>query len=68
MMINKVSVYDFLSTISESQLLVILEGFRVATNDADIYDSLVEQMDLSDEEMFEIRKTVQFFLDEDSDD
>lgn len=57
------SVYDFLSSLPPSQVLVILEGFRVAVNDADTYDMLAEQMDLSDEEMFEVRKSVQLFLD-----
>lgn len=60
---DKMSVYDFLSSLPPSQVLVILEGFRVAVNDADTYDMLAEQMDLSDEEMFEVRKSVQLFLD-----
>jgi len=64
---DKMSVYDFLTSLPPSKVLVILEGFRIAVNDADTYDMLAEQMDLSDEEMFEVRKSVQFFLDDDKD-
>ena len=64
---DKMSVYDFFTRLPPSHALVILEGFRVAVNDADTYDMLAEQMDLSDEEMFEVRKSVQFFLDDDKD-
>lgn len=66
-MFDKMNVYDFLASLPPSQVLVILEGFRVAVNDADTYDMLAEQMDLSDEEMFEVRKSVQFFLDDPKD-
>jgi hypothetical protein len=53
---------DFLKTIPEDQLLLILEGFRVALSDADIYDSIVEEMDISDNEMFELREKVCDFM------
>jgi len=53
---------DFLKTISESDLLVILEGFRVALSDADVFDSIVEEMDLSDNAMLDLRELVCNFM------
>ncbi len=55
-------VLNFLKTLPEHRLLIILEAFRVAVSDADIYDYLVELMDISDDEMFEIRDTIQEYL------
>lgn len=55
-------VLNFLKTLPEHRLLIILEAFRVAVNDADTYDYLVELMDISDDEMFEIRDTIQEYL------
>lgn len=55
-------VLNFLKTLPEYRLLIILEAFRVAVNDADTYDYLVELMDISDDEMFEIRDTIQEYL------
>lgn len=52
----------FLQTISESRLLIILEGFRTALSDANIYDDIVEQMDVSDDELFELREIVTNFM------
>jgi methyl coenzyme M reductase subunit C-like uncharacterized protein (methanogenesis marker protein 7) len=53
---------SFLNSISEDRLLIILEGFRVALNDADTYDDIVEQMDISDNELFELREIVCNFM------
>ena len=53
---------DFLKTIPESDLLVILEGFRVALSDADVFDSIVEEMVLSDNSMLELRELVCNFM------
>jgi hypothetical protein len=53
---------DFLKTIPESDLLVILEGFRVALSDADVFDSIVEEMDLSDNAMLDLRELVCNFM------
>ena len=53
---------DFLKTIPESDLLVILEGFRVALSDADAFDSIVEEMDLSDNAMLDLRELVCNFM------
>ena len=53
---------SFLNTISEDRLLIILEGFRVALSDADTYDDIVEQMDISDNELFELREIVCNFM------
>lgn len=55
-------VLNFLKTLPEHRLLIILEAFRVAVSDAEIYDNLVSAMDISDEEMFEIRDSVYEFL------
>ena len=48
--------------LSESSLLTIFKGFLKAVSDADIYDEIVEHLDISDDEMFEIRETVQNFM------
>jgi len=56
------NVLNFLKTLPEHRLLTILEAFRIAVSDADIYDYLVELMDISDDEMFEIRDTIQEYL------
>jgi hypothetical protein len=53
---------NFLETISEDRLLIILEGFRVALSDADTYDDIAEQMDLSDNELYELREIVCNFM------
>jgi hypothetical protein len=53
---------SFLNSIPEDRLLIILEGFRVAISDANIYDDLVEQMDISDDELFELRESVCNFM------
>ena len=52
----------FINNLSESTLLTIFEGFLKAVSDADIYDEIVEHLDISDDEMFEIRETVQNFM------
>jgi hypothetical protein len=53
---------DFLKTIPESDLLVILEGFRVALSDADVFDSIVEEMDIADDQMWQLRELVCNFM------
>ena len=53
---------NFLETIPEDRLLIILEGFRVALSDADTYDDIAEQMDLSDKELYELREIVCNFM------
>jgi hypothetical protein len=53
---------NFLETIPEDRLLIILEGFRVALSDADTYDDIAEQMDLSDNELYELREIVCNFM------
>lgn len=58
----QVEAIDFLKTLPEHRLLLILEAFRVAVSDAEIYDNLVSVMDISDDEMFEVRDLVYKFL------
>ncbi len=53
---------NFLETIPEDRLLIILEGFRVALSDSDTYDDIAEQMDLSDNELYELREIVCNFM------
>jgi hypothetical protein len=53
---------NFLENIPEDRLLIILEGFRVALSDADTYDDIAEQMDLSDNELYELREIVCNFM------
>ena len=53
---------NFLENIPEDRLLIILEGFRVALSDADTYDDIAEQMDLSDKELYELREIVCNFM------
>jgi hypothetical protein len=53
---------NFLETIPEDRLLIILEGFRVALSDAETYDDIAEQMDLSDNELYELREIVCNFM------
>ena len=53
---------NFLETISEDRLLIILEGFRVALSDANTYDDIAEQMYLSDNELYELREIVCNFM------
>ena len=55
---------NYLSEKSEHDLQVILHGFRMLLADAELFDMLAEQLDLSDECMTEIRDDVQKFLDD----
>ena len=55
---------DYLSDKTEHDLQVILHGFRMCLADAELFDTLAEQLDLSDECMAAIRDDVQKFLDD----
>ena len=55
-------IKNFINNLSETSLLTIFEGFLKAVSDADAYDEIVEHLDISDDEMFEIRETVQNFM------
>jgi hypothetical protein len=55
-------IKNFINNLSETYLLTIFEGFLKAVSDADTYDEIVEHLDISDDEMFEIRETVQNFM------
>lgn len=57
-------VLNFVNSLQESDILTIFEGFLQAVNDADTYDTLVENMDISDDEMFRLRELVQNFMGE----
>jgi hypothetical protein len=53
---------DFLKTIPEDELLIILEGFRVALSDANTFDSMAEEIDISDDVMWNLREKVSDFM------
>jgi hypothetical protein len=53
---------NFINTLSELDIHTIFEGFLKAVGDADTYDDLVEHLDISDDEMFRIRETLQNYM------
>ena len=55
---------DYLSDKSEHDLLVILEGFKMLLADAELFDMLVEKLDLSDNVLVEIREDVNKFMED----
>ncbi len=57
-------VLNFVNSLQESDMLAIFEGFLQPVNDADTYDTIVENMDISDDEMFRLRELVQNFMGE----
>jgi len=48
------------------ELTVILEAARIGLGDAEVFDSLVDEMDMDDEYMQTILKKLQSYLDETS--
>jgi hypothetical protein len=53
---------QYLSDKTEHDLLVILEGFRLLLADAELFDMLAEQLDLSDDALVELREDVSKFM------
>ncbi len=53
---------NFINTLSETDMHTIFEGFLKAVSDADVYDDLVEHLDISDDEMFRIRENLQNYM------
>jgi hypothetical protein len=53
---------NFINTLSEIDMHTIFEGFLKAVSDADTYDDLVEHLDISDDEMFRIRESLQNYM------
>jgi len=53
---------SYLQDKTEHDLLVILEGFRLLLADAELFDMLAEQLDLSDDALVEIREDVSKFM------
>lgn len=53
---------NFINTLSETDMHTIFEGFLKALSDADVYDDLVEHLDISDDEMFRIRENLQNYM------
>ena len=47
---------------TEEQLLIIFEAARIALGDADIFDNLAEQMDISDDVMKKAHETLLEYL------
>lgn len=48
----------------QDNLITYLEAARVALADADAFDHLAEQLDLSDEEMIRLRDNLQTYLNQ----
>jgi hypothetical protein len=46
----------------QDDLITYLESARVAFADADIFDHIADQLDLSDEEMIRLRENLQTYL------
>ena len=55
---------DYLSDKTEHDLLVILEGFKMLLADAELFDMLVEKLDISDNVLIEIREDVNNFMED----
>jgi DNA-directed RNA polymerase specialized sigma subunit len=49
----------------QDNLITILEAARIALGDADTYEYIADELDLSDEALIEIRESVQSYLAED---
>jgi hypothetical protein len=46
----------------EENIITYLEAARVAIADADIFDHIAEQLDISDEELIRLREDLQKYL------
>jgi hypothetical protein len=53
----------YLSGKTETDLLVILETFRLVSSDAGLFDSLAELLDVSDDYLVSLRDDIQNFMD-----
>jgi len=53
----------YLSGKTETDLLIILETFRLVSSDAGLFDSLAELLDVSDDSLVNLRDDVQNFMD-----
>jgi hypothetical protein len=53
----------YLSGKTETDLLIILETFRLVSSDAGLFDSLAELLDVSDDSLVSLRDDVQNFMD-----
>lgn len=62
-MTHSTDTHKFIALLDETKLLTILEGFLLSVNDANVYEELAEKLDISDDELFDIREKVQDFLD-----
>ena len=49
---------------NEDDMVVVFEAARVALADAEIFDMIAKELNLSDEGMIKIRDKVQFVMDE----
>jgi hypothetical protein len=53
----------YLSGKTETDLLIILETFRLVSSDAGLFDSLADLLDVSDDSLVSLRDDVQNFMD-----
>ena len=55
---------NYLSDKTEHDLLVILEGFKMLLADAELFDMLAEQLDISDDVMVALRDDVNNYMED----
>jgi hypothetical protein len=55
---------DYLSEKTEHDLLVILEAFKILSSHAELFDTLAEKLDLSDDFLIELKKDVNKFIED----
>ena len=52
----------------QENLLVLLEAARVGLDDADLFDYVGEQLDIADDQLSDIRDSLQTYLDSEAHD
>lgn len=65
---QKITTMNNLPQKLQENLLVLLEAARVGLDDADLFDYIAEQLDMADEELSDIRDSLQTYLDSEAHD
>ena len=55
---------EFFESLPQTEQLTILQTFLFARQDADIYDTIAEDLDLSDDTLYNLREAVNTFMEE----
>ena len=55
---------EFFESLPQTDQLTILQTFLFALKDADIYDTIAEDLDLSDDCLYNLREAVNTFMEE----